>query len=86
MEETRFLKLISPSKKEIDKKNLHSDPLSPFKGVVLNLNESALSCLNRISQQEMRKDSPSAKLMEEYFLLYHYLDFIKRLCQCRNER
>ena len=83
MEETRFLKLISPLKKEIDKENLHSDPLSLFKGVVLNLNESALSCLNRISQQEMQKDSPSATLMEEYFLLHHYLDFIKRLCQCR---
>jgi hypothetical protein len=86
MEQTRFLKLISPSKKEIDRENLHSEPLSLFKGVVLNLNESALSCLNRISQQEMRKDSPSATLMEEYFLLHHYLDFIKRLCQCRSER
>jgi hypothetical protein len=86
MEETRFLKLISPSKKEIDKENLHSDPLNLLKGVVLNLNESALSCLNRISQQEMQKSSPSSALMEEYFLLHHYLDFIKRLCQCRNKR
>jgi hypothetical protein len=83
MEETRFLKIISPSKKEFNKKNLHSDPLSLFKGVILNLNENALDCLNRISQQEMQKDSPSSALMEEYFLLHHYLDFIKRLCQCR---
>ena len=83
MEETRFLKLIAPLKKEIDKENLHSDPLSLFKGVVLNLDKSALDCLNRISQQEMQKDSPSSILMEEYFLLHHYLDFIRRLCQCQ---
>ena len=86
MEETRFLKLISPCKKEINKENLHFDPVSLFKGVVLNLDEGALNCLNRISQQEMQKDSPSSTLMEEYFLLHHYLDFIKRLCQCTNER
>jgi hypothetical protein len=83
MEDTRFLKPISPSKKEIDKENLHFDPLSLFKGVVLNLDESALDCLNRISRQEMQKDSPSTTLLEEYFLIHHYLDFIKRLCQCQ---
>jgi len=81
MEETHFLKLAYPSKKGIDKGNLHLEPLSLFKGVVLNLNEGALDCLNRISRQEMQKDSPSPTLMEEYFLLHHYLDFIKRLCR-----
>jgi hypothetical protein len=81
MEETHFLKLVYPSKKGIDKANSHLDPLRLFKGVVLNLNEDALSCLNRISRQEMQRDSPTPTLMEEYFLLHHYLDFIKRLCQ-----
>ncbi len=83
MEETPFLKLLYPSKKEADENHPDSDPLSLFKGVVLNLNEDALSCLNRISRQEIQKVSPSPTLMEEYFLLHHYLDFIKRLCQCQ---
>ena len=76
-----FLKVVPSSKKEADQVDLHLDPIGRFKGTVLNLTESALSCLNRISQQEMQKDSPSATLMEEYFLLHHYLDFIERLCR-----
>jgi len=83
MEETHLLKLVYPPKKGADKDNPQLDPLRLFKGVVLNLNEGALSCLNRLSRQEMQKVSPSPTLIEEYFLLHHYLDFIKRLCQCQ---
>ena len=80
-ERTHFLKVVSTSKKEVDPLSPHLDPLHRFKGIVLNLTESALDCLNQISQQEMQKDSPSPTLMEEYFLLHHYLDFIERLCR-----
>jgi hypothetical protein len=82
---SRFLKVIPPSKKEVAPVGLHLDPLDRLKGTVLNLTESALSCLNRISQQEMEKDSPSSTLMEEYFLLHHYLDFIERLCRAKKD-
>jgi len=81
MEETRLSKLLPRTKKEECQINDHSDPLLRFRGVVLNLTKSALDCLNRISQREMQKESPSPTLMEDYFLLHHYLDFIKRLCQ-----
>jgi hypothetical protein len=81
MKEPHFLKLIPPAKKEESQVDDHSDPLVRFRGVVLNLTESASDCLNRISQRETQKDSPSPILMEDYFLLHHYLDFIKRLCQ-----
>jgi len=80
-EKISFLKVVPSSKKEADQVDLHLDPICRFKGTVLNLTEGALSCLNRISQQEMQKDSPSSTLMEEYFLLHHYLDFIERLCR-----
>jgi hypothetical protein len=80
MEETHYLKLVPPPKKEVVE-DLQLDPLTRFKGVVLNLTENASECLNRISRREMEKGSPSAILMEEYFLLNHYLDFIKRLCK-----
>jgi hypothetical protein len=84
-ERTSFLKVILPSKKEADQVSPRLDPLDRFKGIVLNLTESASDCLNRISQREIQKDSPSPTLMEEYFLLHHYLDFIKRLCQGKPE-
>jgi len=80
-ERTHFLKVVPPSKKEAEQVSPHLDPLDRFKGMVRNLTESASDCLNRISQREMQKDSPSPTLMEEYFLLHHYLDFIERLCQ-----
>jgi hypothetical protein len=81
MEENGFLKLVKPLKKEDKEVTPKIDPIVRFKGLVLNLTENAIECLNRISQEEMCKDSPSPTLMEEYFLLHHYLDFIKRLCQ-----
>jgi len=84
-ERTRFLKGAPPPKKEVDQVNPRLDPLDRFKGIVLNLIKSTSDCLNRISQREMQKDSPSPTLMEEYFLLHHYLDFIKRLCQGKPE-
>ncbi len=81
MKEPRFLKLLPSAKKEESHLADRLDPLVRFKGVVLNLTESASNCLNRISQRETQKESPSPTLMEDYFLLHHYLDFIKRLCQ-----
>ena len=75
------LKMVSPSKRKSDEARLHLEPIDRFKGTVLNLTESALTCLNRISQQEIQKDSPSPTLMEEYFLLHHCLDFIDKLCR-----
>jgi hypothetical protein len=80
-ERTSFLKVILPSKREVDQINPRLDPLDRFNGIVLNLIKSTSDCLNRISQREMQKDSPSPTLMEEYFLLHHYLDFIERLCR-----
>jgi hypothetical protein len=85
MEEKNFLKLVSSSKKEVGRDCHRSDPPARFRGVVLNLIENALDCLNQISQQEMEKNSPSPTLLEEYFLLHHYLDFIKRLCRGKSE-
>ena len=85
VEETPYLKLVPPSKREVGQDDHRSDPLTLLRAVVLNMTESALDCLNRISQQEMQKDSLSPNLLEEYFLLHHYLDFIKRLCQGKSD-
>jgi len=49
--------------------------------VALNLTEGALGCLNLISQGETQKDSPSPILMEDYFLLHYYINFVERLRQ-----
>ncbi len=81
MEESRFLKLVKPVKKEEKEVSPRLEPLVRFKGLILNLTENALECLNRISEQEISRNSPSPSLMEEYYLLHHYLDFIKRLCK-----
>jgi hypothetical protein len=85
MEETPHLKLVFPPKKETTQTDQQLDLFARFKGVVLNLTQSALDCLNRISQQERKKDSPSPTLMEEYSLPHHYPDFIKRLCEGKSE-
>jgi hypothetical protein len=85
MDDSRFLKLAPPPKKEPSQPAPHSDPLLRFKGVILNLIQSASDCLNRISRQEMQKNSPSPTLMEEYFLMHHYLDFIERLCRGKKD-
>jgi hypothetical protein len=85
MEETRLLKLLPRTEKEEGQVSDHLDPLVRFRGVVSNLTKSALDCLNRISQREMQKESLSPTLMEDYFLLRHYLDFIERLCRSKED-
>jgi hypothetical protein len=81
MEETRHLKLVPPAGVGIERFREHRNDLSRFKGLVRSLTGDALDCLNRISRQEMEKPSPEYALIDEYFLLHHYLGFIKRLCQ-----
>ena len=81
MEKAKHLKLVPPAGVGIEEVGKHMDALSRFKGLILSLNGEALDCLNRISRREMEKASPAYELIDEYFLLHHYLAFIKRLCQ-----
>jgi len=52
--------------------------LEDFRAVVRSLTENALKVMNRISAKEMTKPEPNAELVEEYYLLFHYLDYLKR--------
>jgi len=56
--------------------NLHL--LEDFKAVVRNLTVNALKVLNRIAAAEMSKPEPQTELVEDYYLLFHYLDFLRR--------
>jgi hypothetical protein len=55
-----------------------SSPLERHRAVVKDITEKALEIVNRISIQEMGKEKSHFELLEEYSLLYHYLDFLKR--------
>jgi|YelNatPaOPRAMG01_1025707.scaffolds.fasta_scaffold518463_1 hypothetical protein len=79
MEDSRFLKIIRPIEKE--EKEPLLDPLRRFKGLVLNLTENAIVCLNRLLQFELEKEKPSGDIVEDYYLIQHYLCFIKKICQ-----
>ncbi len=85
LDDTPILKLVISSKKETPEVQSPLNPLARFKGLILNLTENALECLNQISRKEMEKNPPSPTLMEEYFLLHHYLDFIRRICKGKPE-
>jgi len=52
--------------------------LEDFKAVVRSLTVDALKVLNKIAADEMSKPEPNSKLVEDYYLLFHYLDFTKR--------
>lgn len=80
MEEKEFLKIIPLPKAPIIKATPVADSLTRFSGVILNLTSNALDCLQRLARKEMEKKSPSDNVLEEYHLLHHFLDFIKRLC------
>ena len=62
--------------------NLHL--LEDFKAVVKNLTEHALTVLNKIGVNEMRKSEPDTDLIEDYYLLFHYLDFLKRFVSSKS--
>lgn len=86
MKDISYLKLLRPLKEKPPRTNLQSDPSYRLKKVILNLIENAIICLNRIVQKELEKPSPSASLMEDYYLLSHYLGFIKRICEPRGDK
>jgi hypothetical protein len=52
--------------------------LDDFKAVLKNLTENALKVLNKVTANEMSKSEPKPELVEDYYLLFHYLDFMKR--------
>lgn len=54
------------------------DPLTRFKAVTKDLTEKALEIVNKISIDEMNKTEPRKALLEDYYLLFHYLDFLRR--------
>lgn len=80
MEKNNFLKIVPLVELTATADGLLPVPLSRFSGIILNLTSNALECVQRLARREMQKKSPSAILMEEYYLLHHYLAFIKRLC------
>lgn len=75
MEDGIYLKIVKPSKKDEDQ--LCLDPLKRFKGVVLNITENAIECVNRLVQLELEKRSPSPDILEDYHLIQHYSAFLK---------
>jgi hypothetical protein len=55
-----------------------NNQLERFRVITKDLMEKALEVLNRISTHELKKSEPEPDLMEDYYLLFHYLDFLKR--------
>jgi len=71
MEERESIQNINQSEKK--------DQFERFKAVTRDLTEKALEIVNRISVNEMSKPEPQTELVEDYYLLFHYLDFLRRL-------
>ena len=49
-----------------------------LKAIVRDLTEKVLEIVNRISADEMIKSEPKAELVDDYYLIYHCLDYLKR--------
>jgi hypothetical protein len=52
-----------------------------FKAITGNIVQNALKKLDEICVEEMQGNKPSSSRMEKYFLLHHYLDYLKRFCE-----
>ncbi len=55
-----------------------NDQLERFRAVTKDLTEKALEVLNRMSTYELKKPQPETERVEDCYLLFHYLDFLKR--------
>jgi hypothetical protein len=83
MEELKIIKMRNREVTQHLDQSEKSDPLKRFKAVTRDLTEKVLEVINRISINEMSKSQPQAELVEDYYLLYHYLDFLKRLASSK---
>ena len=77
MERLRIVKRDETSVRQMGQ-NGTTDPLDRFKAITRDLTEKALEVVNRISSHEASKSQPEPELVEEVYLLFHYLDFLKR--------
>ena len=48
-----------------------------FKAITNNLVQETLMSLEEMSAEEMQRGKPSQSRIEEYYLLHHYLDYLK---------
>jgi len=48
-----------------------------FKGITRNIVQNVLMTLDEISGEEMQRATPSSSRIEKYYLLHHYLDYLK---------
>lgn len=78
MERLRIVKMEARESIQNINQGEKKDPLERFKAVTRDLTEKALEIVNRISVDEMSKPEPQTELVEDYYLLFHYLDFLRR--------
>jgi hypothetical protein len=78
MERLRIVKMEERESIQNINQGEKKDPLERFKAVTRDLTEKALEIVNRISVDEMSKPEPQTELVEDYYLLFHYLDFLRR--------
>jgi hypothetical protein len=78
MERLRIVKMEERESIQNINQGEKKDPLVRFKAVTKDLTEKALEIVHRISVDEMSKPEPQTELVEDCYLLYHYLDFLKR--------
>jgi hypothetical protein len=52
-----------------------------FKAITRNIVQSALMKMDDITAEEMQREKPSPSLIEKYYQLQHYLDYLDRFCE-----
>jgi len=83
MERLRIVKMEEKESIQNINQGEKRDPLERFKAVTRDLTEKALEIVNRISVDEMSKPEPQTELVEDYYLLFHYLDFLRRFASAK---
>jgi hypothetical protein len=79
------LKLVKAEEKALLPSASRSEnrELERFKAVTKNLSEKALEIVNRISMKEMSEPGFRTELVEDYYLLHHTLDFLRRFASSK---
>jgi hypothetical protein len=83
MERLRILKMEERASIQDFHQGEIKDPLERFKAVTRDLTEKALEIVHRISVSEISKSKPQTEIMEDCYLLFHTLDFLKRFASSK---
>lgn len=81
MDSTKQCKIQKFTVYQAEERFSRARELLRFKAVTRDIVQNVLKIINEISAEEMKRENSSPSRIDKFYLLHHYLDYLKRFCE-----